>query len=311
MYNLELQSKLREHMASASLPQGTIANLMGVSGTQLSQYLNGKYKGDVDATEGKIEEYLKTVEERVRFNSNLKFSPVQRFVETTVSMNAYKIIKYCQIKNTFGIIYGDAGIGKTKAAQKFIEDNPNSSLYIKVSPPTGNLRGILRQIAEELKISSYQRNDELALLVRKKLEESSRVLILDEAQHLAYKAMEWIRALPDYDIVTNESSIAIVLIGNDSLYSRMMGGKNDIYAQQYSRFAMRGHFTTRNVVEDDIKKLFPEVKDKKEIEYLHRIAKGNYGVRGAANVYTGAVDGGDISYEGLYKVAKQNGMGVI
>ncbi|MGL5438813.1 MAG: AAA family ATPase [Filifactoraceae bacterium] len=309
--NEEICNKLKDFMAQSRIPQSAIAAQMGMSGSQLSLYLNDKYKGDVVATESKILEFLKTSNEREAFNSNLKFSQVSRFVETTVSMNAYKIIKYCQLKNAFGIIYGDAGIGKTKAAQKFIEDNPNSSLYIKVSPPTGSLRGILRQIAEELRISSYQRNDELALAVKKKLEESARVLVIDEAQHLTYKAMEWIRSLPDYDIVTNESAIAIVLIGNDTLYSRMMGGKNDLYAQQYSRFAMRGHFTTNNVTESDVRNLFPEVRDNKEVEYLYRIAKGSYGVRGAANVYSGAVDAGDISYEGLYKVAKQNGMGVI
>jgi len=42
-----------------------------------------------------------------------------------------KLIRYCQIEKGMVIIHGDAGIGKTKGAEKFVRENPAASVYIQ------------------------------------------------------------------------------------------------------------------------------------------------------------------------------------
>lgn len=58
------------------------------------------------------------------------------YIPTTISEEAYKLIRYCQLEKGIVVIDGDAGIGKTKAAAKFLQDNPSTTVYVKATPST-------------------------------------------------------------------------------------------------------------------------------------------------------------------------------
>ena len=73
-------------------------------------------------------------------------------------------------------------------------------------------------------------------------------------------------------------------------------GKAD-FAQLFSRIGMRREVLTVTITLEDIKKVFAEAcLDSEALELLYKIARTNYGLRGAVNVFVntaavfGAVD---------------------
>ena len=45
--------------------------------------------------------------------------------------------------------------------------------------------------------------------------------------------------------------------------------------------------------------------------FLHGISQSKWGIRGAVNVYNNAVNNEDISYDGLYAMARTMGIGLV
>jgi hypothetical protein len=73
-------------------------------------------------------------------------------------------------------------------------------------------------------------------------------------------------------------------------------------------------YSTREVKAEDVKALFPKLAEdgqKKEASFLHGICQSKWGIRGAVNVYNNAVNNEDISYTGLYSMARNMGIGVV
>lgn len=63
-----------------------------------------------------------------------------------------------------------------------------------------------------------------------------------------------------------------------------------------------------------MKALFPRLADdgkEKELAFLHGICRSKWGIRGAVNVYNNAVNNENISYEGLYGMARNMGIGLV
>ncbi|MFQ8732073.1 MAG: AAA family ATPase [Enterocloster bolteae] len=106
------------------------------------------------------------------------------------------------------VIDGDAGIGKTKAAAKFLQDNPSTTVYLKAAPSTGTLRSLLKMIGRTLKLPENQRTEDLSLAIQDKLKETDKIIIIDEAQNLKFMALEEIRGWVDEDPLTGSRESA-------------------------------------------------------------------------------------------------------
>jgi len=77
---------------------------------------------------------------------------------------------------------------------------------------------------------------------------------------------------------------------------------------------MNRYYSTSSITKDDVLKLFPclgEPESAKQVEFLLGICQSKWGVRGAVNVYNNAVNSDDISYDGLYKMARSMGIGLL
>ena len=64
------------------------------------------------------------------------------------------------------------------------------------------------------------------------------MVIIDEAQHLSYKALEELTRWPDPERHTGEAEIALVLMGNTEVYSRMRGRQEAAFACQFNRMRL-------------------------------------------------------------------------
>ena len=293
-YNTKLQERLEKFLKDENLSQAKAAPILGISQAALSQYRRSMYdKGDIEAVENKLKEFFQIQEEK------------------TISEEAYKLIRYCQLEKGIVVIDGDAGIGKTKAAAKFLQDNPSTTVYVKATPSTGSTRSLLKMIAKTLKLPENQRTEDLSVSIQEKLRETDKVIIIDEAQNLKFLTLEEIRGWVDEDIFTGKPGIGIVLIGNVEVYNKMLGKQEAIFAQQFNRTKLHGRYRTSDIQREDVVKFFPVLEEKgmqKEIDYLLSISHSKWGIRGMVSVFNNAVNNEDISFEGLEKMA--NTMGI-
>lgn len=139
-YNSALQARVEQFLKEKNISQAKAAPLMGISQTALSQYRRSMYdNGDIAALESKLEEFFRTQEEQeVNTEKALPYRPTQDYIPTSISEDVYKLIRYCQLEKGMVIIHGDAGIGKTKGAERFVRENPTASVYIQATPSTGH-----------------------------------------------------------------------------------------------------------------------------------------------------------------------------
>lgn len=310
-HNAELQARVQQYMREHGMSQARLAQVSGINKAIISQWLRGQYTGDIAATEQALEEYLRTaVEHEQAQDKAITYGSTQDYIPTSISEDIYNLIRYCQLAKGFAIAHGDAGIGKTKAARQYLKDNPTQSYYITLTPSMGTGTNILRLMARELKIPYNSNKVQLNADLHTKLDGSNKVIIIDEAQHLKYAAIEEIRDFCDPD----RDGIGIVLIGNSEIYDRLKGRQEALFAQQFSRIRFPRRYTTRDIKDDDVKLLFPllaEQRKEKELQFLGGVCRSKWGIRGAVNVYRNAVDNDDISYNSLYARARNMGIVII
>ncbi|MEG0304339.1 MAG: AAA family ATPase [Oscillospiraceae bacterium] len=308
----ELVALLEEYINQGH-SQAETAKQLCVSEAMISGYRKGTYKGSNKNVERKLEELFRyTREEEVQKERTAQYVITSDYVPTSVSQDIYSSIKYCAIEKGIVIIDGDAGIGKTKAAEKYVMENPTTAIYIQVRPTTSTVLGILRVLAIALKLPEKRSKIELGIAIRSKLEGSNKLLIIDEAQHLSFLALEEIRTLSDPDTITGAQGVGIVLIGNSEVFDRMSGRQEARFAQQFSRMSMHRPYLTLNITKDDVVLLFPSIKGQaEELNFLHSICQSKWGVRGAKNVFKNAANNSDISYRGMLTMAKTMGIGLI
>lgn len=295
---LELLEKVEALKKEKNLSQNAVGQLIGVSGTALSQLRNGKYAANPQKIFDTLAGYF-GVKEKAR----LTYSEVG-YAPTSISEQVYATISICQKKGGLAVVCGDAGIGKTKAAQKFVADNPSNSFLITINPCLTNTKSLLKTIADRIGAGQEKSNNELWHSIAGKLSDG-KVLIFDEAQHLTVKAIEVLRSFSDY-FNDKGQTLGICFIGNAETITRM-GGKKAEFAQISNRTKQRKIYRNTEIQRDDICKLFPILEAENmdaEIDFLLRIARTPQALRGAINLFSNAYDNENYTYAGLVAMAK-------
>lgn len=292
-------AKVEELKEAQGLSQEKAGRLIGVSGAVLSQLKSGTYIGNVENMVKKIEDYF-TLKE----SGDDNYHEV-RYAETSISSKVYDTIKLCHIKGGLAIFSGDAGIGKTKAAQKYIEDNPTNSVYISLNPCLTSVKALLKLLSARIGARSERGVDDMWIAIREKLTDGT-VLIFDEAQHLPYKTIETIRAFADSFAECNQT-LGVVFIGNPETVRRLGAKQKADFAQIANRTKQKLVYGTHQIQREDIILLFPVLAGKSmsaEIDFLWGIARTQQALRGAVNLFSNAYDNNDYTLNGLIAMAK-------
>lgn len=205
-----------------------IAKQSEISPAALSQFMNDLYVGDNQKIADKLAAWL----DSKRKSNNLKTAPV--FVETPTSKKIFDALDYAKIAGCFVVIYGNSGVGKTNAITEYAK-RPNTWL-ITVRPSSSKLIECLYDIACALDIDyAPKRLGTLSSAICKKMRETKGLLIIDEADHLPYDALEEIR------LIQEMTGVGVVLCGNHQIYSKLSGNgsrKTD-FARLFSRIAKK------------------------------------------------------------------------
>lgn len=212
---------LKQFMEVNGIGQKQIANTFGKSVATISQYLNGKYAGDVSELDKKVDELLERHKAKVveaKYNS--------KFVPTLAAQKALEVINYAHVEGEINVIIGAAGLGKTQVLKQYASKS-SSAVMIEVDPSCSP-KVLLRKIADAVGSISRGVNNELLDGIINKLKGSERILLIDEAELLSTRSLEFIRRIHDL------TGVGVVLAGMPRLIVNLKGKNNEL-AQLFSR----------------------------------------------------------------------------
>lgn len=289
----ELIDQARKYMEEKKISQAKFAKAVDTSESSISRWLQNDYP-NMDSINKKVIEFLE--KENARKQSIGKLD----FVMTNVSRQVWNVLEYTRLQKTIGIIYGDAGIGKTETAKHWAQGK-SDIVMITVTPAFANPKPFLKLLARAFKTSRTGTMDDVYLDILDRLENRDITLIIDEAQHLTVKSLEIVRSLND------NADTAIVMIGNEVVYNKMLGKQKAEFAQLFSRIGMRSSLSTEMLRKEDAAAIFG-LESGAELEYLYSICGSRFGLRGAVHVWVNASNNEDTSLNGLKGMAKQMGI---
>lgn len=265
----------RDYMQQKGLSQAEMSRKLSISPGAVSSYLNGKYPNPEGVT--------KKIAELMDMQARKTLAPIApEFVETTVTRMVKQAISYAHLRGVVSVAYGDAGVGKTTAVQQYLKEN-QLAIGIEIIPVYSSLTGVTELLAD--KLGSKESTDRrITRDIIGKLRGSGRVIIVDEAQHLTVNAIEHLRSISD------STKIGICFVGNESIYTKLLGKHKNEYAQLYSRIGVRKMVTTSTNSREDMDRIFGRYGlDEDSMKILYQISRTNYGLRGAVNVYVNTI----------------------
>ncbi len=215
----ELRQQLSELMAVKGLSQVQVATQINKSPAVVSQYLKGTYKGDNVGVDTAVSQFL----ERYRTkNKEVKLD----YVATETSRSINNLIAVTHATGDIQLVIGEAGLGKTMAVKEYA-NNHSDVILIEVEP-TFSTKVLLTELCDRLGLQVARNCHDMMLSVVKKLANSGRLLIIDEAELLGHKPLEILRRIHDL------TGIGIVLSGMPRLRANLRGKRGE-FKQLYSR----------------------------------------------------------------------------
>lgn len=213
--------ELRTLMDSKGYQQKQVAQLLGVSVATVSLYLKGEYNGNVSDIDRKVDELIERDKAKV---VEAKYNAA--FVPTLAARRGMEVMAFAHVEGEINVIYGSAGLGKTQMLKEYARRN-SSAVLIEVDPSC-TPKVLLRKIAEAVGANARGVNNELLDSIVSKLKGSERLLMIDEAELLSTRSLEFIRRIHDL------TAVGVVLAGMPRLLINLKGKNNEL-AQLYSR----------------------------------------------------------------------------
>ncbi len=214
-----IRSDLRDLMERNNISIAYVATATGLAKSTISMWMNDNYKGKNDKVTDIINNFVQREKERASEDD----LPI---VDTSILKYIFEIGRICHTKGKIGVCAGRAGLGKTVAAKEYTRNYLDSILIESDSGFTA--KSLLLEIHKRLGLSGKGSCYDLMGEVVNKLYQSGRLLIIDEAENLPYRALEITRRIHD------KTGVGVLLVGRHLLIENLRGFKDE-YDQLYSR----------------------------------------------------------------------------
>lgn len=255
---MDIRAELRELMDSHNYSTAFVANATGLAKSTISMWLNGNYNGKNDKITDAMNNFIQREKERSVEND-------LPFVDISIVKYVSEIGRLCHTQGKIAVCVGRAGLGKTVAVKKYTKDFQDSILIESDSGYTA--KSLLKEIHRRLGLSGKGSVYDLMDEVVRKLNQSGRLLIVDEAENLPYRALEITRRIHD------KTGVGVLLIGRSILLENLKGYNNQ-YDQLYSRVKYT-KIIDRLLIQDVIKILESIGQDTKLAETYLLYSDGN------------------------------------
>ena len=216
---MDIKAELKQLMLERNYSLTDVATRSGVGRSTINMFMNDKYDVESSTIIDKIYNFIQIEKER-GYNKILKIS------EISILKYIFEIAGLCHKEGAIGVCIGEAGLGKTIAVKEYLKQNPNAILIESDSGYT--VKSLLLDIHKRLGLSGKGTCYELKEKVIDKLNQSGRLLIIDEAENLPTRVLEIARRIHD------KTGIGLLLVGKSELYENLIGYKKQ-YDQLYSR----------------------------------------------------------------------------
>jgi len=210
----DVAAMLQKFIAANNLSQKKIGQMLGVSTTQINQFLHGKYAGDVEQLINKIVHLVNLAAQRQRHHKR------EGVVDTTVALRIATLIKNTEgfsdeHEGKIGLIIGDAGHGKSVCMAEYARSNLNS-VYVELDD-TMSSTVLFGEICKSLRLDSFGLLSGLTNRLIRYLENRQMTVMLDEAAGLSVKQLNQLR-----QIIVVKARCPLILAGNRDLLKTVM-----------------------------------------------------------------------------------------
>lgn len=255
---MDLKIQLQDLMNNKNYSMAFVANATGIAKSTLSMWINGNYKGDNSKIADKINNFVQLEMERTGSDELV-------VCDISILKYIFEIAKICHTKGNIGVCAGEAGLGKTVAVKEYVKRNLNAILIESDSGYTA--KSLLLEIHKRLGLAGKGCCYELMNDVVNKLNNSGRLLIVDEAENLPYRALEITRRIHD------KTGVGVLLVGRNVLVENLRGINNQ-YDQLYSRVKYHKFLDKLNIA--DVEKLVNNANQNTKLSETYlQYSKGN------------------------------------
>ncbi|HIH9847687.1 TPA: AAA family ATPase [Klebsiella pneumoniae] len=261
---MSIHVELNDLMTRKGYSQTQVARAIGKSAAVINQYLKGKYAGDVPAIDALARNFINREAEKEKSQKI-----TARFVPTVTSRKGMEVIRYAHLDGDLNVIFGAAGLGKTMILREYAAQH-RDALLIEADPGY-TARVVLEELCNLLGLSKRGNMHELSEACIAALRDSGRILMVDEAENLPYRALETLRRIHD------KSGIGMVLAGMPRLIINLKGKRGE-YQQLYSRvgFALCiGDSLPQSDITDIAVSMLPGAGSQDVSEALFKASHGN------------------------------------
>lgn len=219
---MSIKEKLIQFMEMSGYTQKQVASKSRLSTATISQYLSGNYNGSIKAVELKLGEFL--FREAKRLHGDVVFVP------TVLAKTALEIIDITHSDCDVGVIYGAAGMGKSMLLREYALRD--SSVILIEADPGYTAKVLLQELAAKLGLKKITGTiHTLSEYCIQALHGTGRIVLIDEAELLPYRALEVMRRIQD------RAKCGLLLAGMPRLIVNLMGARGE-YEQLYSRVSL-------------------------------------------------------------------------
>jgi DNA transposition AAA+ family ATPase len=196
--------EIRAWLGQDGNSQATLVKGTKLKESTLNLIVNGKYPSSPSAQLALMRDFIRAQSER---KESVKEVP---FLKLTV----YKLINAAchraRAYRNFSVVTGAVGVGKTRALEEYAAAIP-SAILIEADPDMTS-KAVLEDIAYAVGAGKGIKTEtEMFRAVVKKLKDSERIILVDEAEKLRGKALETLRRIRD------KARVGVVLVGTEAL----------------------------------------------------------------------------------------------
>ncbi|HCT2456545.1 TPA: AAA family ATPase [Escherichia coli] len=258
----DIRAGLRTLVENEETTFKQIALESGLSTGTISSFINDKYNGDNERVSQMLQRWLE------KYHAVAELPEPPRFVETQTVKQIWTSMRFASLTESIAVVCGNPGVGKTEAAREYRRTN-NNVWMITITPSCASVLECLTELAFELGMNDApRRKGPLSRALRRRLEGTQGLVIIDEADHLGAEVLEELRLLQE------STRIGLVLMGNHRVYSNMTGGNRTVeFARLFSRIAKRT--AINKTKKADVKAIADawQINGEKEQELLQQIAQ--------------------------------------